>query len=66
MKHTIKHKIFISLLTQTVIRVQQVEGNAVGHTAGRSRPTQLKYKRLTIIAYSTGGNVVWRKVSCAE
>lgn len=33
----------------------------MGHTAGRSNPTQLKYKLLTIIAYSTGGNVAQRE-----
>lgn len=39
--------------------------NAVGHTAGRSNPAQLKYKLSTITAYSTGGNVAQTELSWA-
>lgn len=54
----LKHKIiFISLSTQSVIRVLQV-GIMQWEIQQAEAIPQSKHKLLTVIAYSTGGNVV--------
>lgn len=62
----IKHKIiFISLSTQSVTRVLQVRIMQWEIQQAEAIP-QSKHKLLTVIAYSTGGNVVQREVRWAE